>query len=165
VLPEPHVPYLGLARAGVTATGLSERQPIGAGESAVCCLWLGQPKRRVGLRLVGGRTALHMCSATGGHAWGRADCWLSAGTELPCISSHKLSEIGSLLRSWQKLSWSRNSPPFTELEGSLLCSQETATGEPDESSPHSGLPSGLLASLTRCMPRASVISHSLFWSF
>jgi hypothetical protein len=39
----------------------------------------------------------------------------------------------------KSLSYSRNSPPFRELEGSLFCSQEPGTEtyvKPDESSPY-----------------------------
>jgi hypothetical protein len=40
----------------------------------------------------------------------------------------KVHEAGFILNSLYLLSFSRNSPSFMELDGSLLCSQEPATG-------------------------------------
>jgi len=43
------------------------------------------------------------------------------------LFSHYLHGAVSFLRSWQSLSWSRNSSPFMEHEGSRPCSQEPVT--------------------------------------
>jgi hypothetical protein len=57
---------------------------------------------------------------------------ISMLTELPCFPWGRFPYA-----LWECLSWSRNSPPFTEPEGLVPISQELATGplEPDESSP------------------------------
>jgi len=52
---------------------------------------------------------------------------------------HSLLYGSESLRTWQSLNWSRNSPPFTDPEGSLLWSQGLAIWpypKPHESSPH-----------------------------